>query len=56
MWEWIIQNAGQIALIIIAVEKVIRLISQVTPWKWDDNLADWLAKIINSIKPNQPTT
>ena len=55
MWEWIIQNAGQIALIIIAVEKVIRLISKITPWKWDDDLADWLAKIINSIKPNQPT-
>ena len=55
MWDWIIANAGQLALVIIAVEKVIRLISQITPWKWDDNLADWLAKIINSLKPKTTT-
>ena len=55
MIDWIIQNAGQVALIVIAVEHAIRLISKITPWKWDDNIADWLAKVINALKPNQPT-
>jgi len=56
MFDWIVANAGQIALVIIAIEKVIRLISKITPWKWDDDIADWLAKVINAIKPNQPPT
>lgn len=54
--EWIKDNWIALIAAIVAFEHAIRLVSKITPWKWDDNIADWIAKLINIFKPNQPTT
>ena len=48
---WI--QANWIALIaaVVAIEHAIRLISKLTPWTWDDNIADWLAKLLKIFIP-----
>jgi hypothetical protein len=30
----------------LGVERVLRAISKVTPWEWDDDLVEWLSKIM----------
>ncbi len=34
-----------------SLEKILRLLNQITPesWKWDDNLADILGKLLKAI-------
>ena len=42
-----------------SVEKILRLLNNVTPkeWKWDDNLADILGKTLKAVagKTKKPT-
>ena len=42
---------AQVAGIGWFIEKVLRLLNDVTPegWKWDDNLADLLANILKAV-------
>jgi len=35
----------------LGIERVLRAISKLTPWQWDDDLVDWLAKIMPKKKP-----
>lgn len=53
---WLSSHWVEIAAIIVIVERLITAISELTPWKWDDNLARVLSRIIKSIiTPLLPT-
>lgn len=52
--DWLTQNWVTLVAGIIAVEHAIRLVSKLTPWQWDDNLADWIANLIKVFKPKPP--
>lgn len=38
------------------IEKILRLLNDITPasWKWDDNLADLLARLLKMIGGKKP--
>ena len=35
------------------IEQTLRAISELTPWKWDDNLVKVLAKMLKSLFPKR---
>jgi len=39
----------KIAALIVLVEKALTIISELTPWKWDDNLAKIVTKLVKGI-------
>ena len=45
------QNWVAIAAAAWLVEQALRAVSDLTPWKWDDNLVKIIAKAIKSIFP-----
>lgn len=30
----------------LGIERVLRAVSKVTPWEWDDDLVEWISKIM----------
>jgi hypothetical protein len=36
------------------LEQALRVLSKITPWKWDDNLVDVIAKVLSSVFPKKP--
>ena len=45
----------KILIAVVAVEKALTLISELTPWKWDDNVARIVSNIVkNVLKPLLP--
>lgn len=54
--SWFQNNWVELAAVIVLVEKLITAIAELTPWKWDDNLARLLTKVIKGvIAPLMPT-
>lgn len=37
------------------IEQALRVLSKITPWTWDDNLVDVLAKILGQVFPKKPS-
>lgn len=46
----------QIVAALWLIEQALRAISELTPWKWDDNIVKVIAKILKSFFPNKVTT
>ena len=55
MGTWLQANWVPLAAGLWLVEQGFRVVSKITPWKWDDNLVDILAKILSSIAPKKVT-
>lgn len=53
LWAWLVLNGASLVAILWTVEKLLRLISRLTSWEWDDNLADWLANILEQFFPEK---
>jgi len=51
--EYIKNNWVAIVAAAWLVEQALRAVSELTPWKWDDNLVKVLSKIIKSIFPTK---
>ena len=56
--SWLAVNGVTLVAILWTVEKMLRLIDKVTPatMKWDDNIADILAKILKKLGEMFPVT
>ena len=56
--SWLAANGVTIVAILWCVEKILRLIDKITPetMKWDDNIADILARILTKIGEMFPVT
>ena len=48
---WFQAHWVEVAAGLWLLEQALRTLSKVTPWTWDDNLVDVLAKILSSIFP-----
>jgi len=53
--EYVQANWIQISVALWLVEQALRAVSELTPWKWDDNLVKILAKILKNIFPKKAT-
>ena len=56
LWElgqYIANNWVKIGVALWLVEQGLRAVSELTPWKWDDNIVKVIAKIIKSIFPKK---
>lgn len=53
---YIQQNWVEVVATLWLVEQALRAVSELTPWKWDDNLVKIIAKILNQIAPKKKTT
>jgi len=51
--NWITTNWVQLVAALWLIEQLLRAISELTPWKWDDNLVKVLAKILKSFFPKK---
>lgn len=50
---WIQTNWVQVVAGLWAIEQVLRIISPLTPWKWDDNLVSMLGKLLQKFFPKK---
>jgi hypothetical protein len=54
--NYIMTNWVKIVAALWLVEQVLRVISEMTPWKWDDNIAKVFTGILKKFFPKrQPT-
>ena len=51
--DWLKANWVQLVAGLWALEQVLRVISEMTPWKWDDNLVKVISKILKSFFPQK---
>jgi len=51
--EYIQTNWVQLVAGLWLLEQLLRLISELTPWKWDDNIVKVLSKILKSFFPKR---
>jgi len=51
--NWITTNWVQLVATLWLIEQLLRVISELTPWKWDDNIVKVLAKILKSFFPKK---
>jgi len=52
--QWLNLHWVELAAGLWLLEQALRTLSKITPWKWDDNLVDVIAKILQSIFPKKP--
>lgn len=46
---WVSGHAVELVALGWALEKVLEIVSRLTPWKWDDNLGVLLANLLSKI-------
>lgn len=51
--EWITLNWVNVVAALWLLEQLLRLISELTPWKWDDNIVAVLANILKAFFPKK---
>jgi len=51
--DYIVSHWVQIAAAAWLLEQALRAISELTPWKFDDNIVKYLSKIIQAIFPKR---
>ena len=51
--NWITGNWVQLVAGLWLLEQLLRLISELTPWKWDDNIVKVFSKILKSFFPKR---
>lgn len=51
--EWITQNWVNIIAALYALECFLSLVAPMTPWKFDDNIAGWLSKLLKQFFPKK---
>jgi len=51
--DWLINNWVQIVAGLWALEQLLRIISPLTPWKWDDNIVSIFGKILQQFFPKK---
>ncbi len=51
--EWLKTNWVETVAALWLIEQTFRAISEITPWKWDDNLVKIFAKILRSFFPEK---
>lgn len=49
--DWLANNWTTVVAALWAFEKLLEVISTLTPWKWDDNIGVILGKILKSFFP-----
>ena len=47
------ENWVQIVATLWLVEQALRAISELTPWKWDDNIVKVITKVLTSLFPKK---
>lgn len=53
--EWITAHWVELIAGLWALEQVLRVISELTPFKWDDNIVKVFSKILKSFFPQKVT-
>ena len=56
IWEFVATNWVQIGVALWLLEQGLRILSKITPWSWDDNLVDVIAKVLESVFPKKVTS
>ena len=51
--EYFQQNWVAIVAALWLIEQALRAVSELTPWKWDDNLVKILAKVLKQFFPKK---
>ena len=51
--EWFKVNWVALVAALWLVEQSLRTISELTPWKWDDNIVKVITKIFKSVLPEK---
>jgi hypothetical protein len=51
--DWITQNWVQVVAGLWLLEQLLRLVSELTPWKWDDNIVKIFSNILKSFFPKK---
>ena len=55
LWEFLRLHWVELGVGLWLLEQGLRILSKITPWKWDDNLVDVFANILSSVFPKKPT-
>ena len=50
---WVTDNWVALVAALWLVEKALTAVSELTPWKWDDNIAKILTKVLKSFFPEK---
>ena len=51
--DFFAQNWVQIGVSLWLIEQALRILSKITPWTWDDNLVDVMAKVLGALFPKK---
>lgn len=51
--EWIKNNWVELVATLWIIEQALRAISELTPWKWDDNLVKVLSNALKAFFPKK---
>ena len=51
--KWITANWVQLVAGLWLLEQLLRLLSEMTPWKWDDNIVKVLSSILKAFFPKR---
>ena len=54
IWDWIAKNWVQLGVALWLIEQGMRAISELTPWKWDDNIVKVVTNILKQVFPKKP--
>lgn len=56
IWDFVATNWVAIGVALWLVEQGLRILSKITPWSWDNNLVDAIAKVLASVFPKKKPT
>lgn len=51
VFKFFTENWVQLGVALWLLEQAFRILSKITPWKWDDNLVDIVAKVLSALFP-----
>lgn len=51
--SWVTLHGVELVAILWTTEKLLTLVAELTPWKWDDNLAKIVANVVKSVFPKK---
>lgn len=50
---WFQTNWGSVAVAVWSIDQALKIIAKLTPWGWDDNVADFIGNLIAKIFPKK---
>jgi hypothetical protein len=53
IWVFIAAHWVEIGVALWLLEQALRILSKITPWKWDDNLVNVIENILKALFPRK---